>query len=838
MKKIFSIVLVLMMTLSLCFTVRAESEIPFSESWKMSVSSYHGDNFNIDKAFDDDINTYWHTRYTAKDGSVVSHENPPFEIKIEFGETLDVSGWKYTPRTDNGTGTVTAYSIYATKDGEKYVKIFEGKFDYIGGVNVVREPSTASWGSYDMSGIIIYVTEGLGGYGTAAEIDFLTGTSGEALANGEEYKGIPEEEPPENGSVPGTELVNDGWEITASSETEGQPIARAFDGGDANFWHTGYEVVDGKAVSVDAAPFKVTVNFGKMTKVSGWLYYPRTDNATGVFMNYTIQGSTDGVNFKDIYTGSFDYVAPMATDFKPSGASWGDTEVTAIRILATKTRGDNHATACEIKFFTGGEKVETAKPADKPAASGTSGSGSAAGRVSSTGLKLLPKSGWKLTVNSDNGNSIGKALDGDVNTYWHSHYTHAGPTITGHDNPPYYLELTLPEVTEISGVVLVPRQDVKNGLFYNGNLYVSDSDDGEYFLLKPDLAFSNSLADREMLFVANLKVKRVKFEATATQGGYGCLAEFDLVEKNADMETVAYEEYDAMDRLYALYEIDRYLFNVEYEGTNWATNWAEHEPQMAFDGVETSFWQTDEVEKDTVVSLKVDMQRVIGVKEIVYIPRQSADCHGCWMGVSIWGSKDGETWEPVKEGLTYEKDITTKTITLDEEVYYRYFEFEIYDYFASRVSAAEIKFFQSRDAKDKLNSAEGEEYVLKIGSKDITYKNADGEGTKTIDVAPYIVNGSTLIPLRGLLELMGAEITWDGNTQKIGLDNGIYEMTLQICNKLVYVKDPKYGNIKYTLLNFPVITDNRTFIPVRFVSEQLGYKVAWDGESQTITITK
>ncbi|MBR6720321.1 MAG: discoidin domain-containing protein, partial [Clostridia bacterium] len=589
------------------------------------------------------------------------------------------------------------------------------------------------------------------------------------------------------------------------------------------------------AVSTDQYPFTITVTFPEMTKVSGWLYYPRTDNATGVFLDYTIQGSTDGITFKDIYSGSFDYLEPAATNFKPSGASWGDTEVKAIKILATKTRGDKYATACEIKFFTGGEKVEASKPADKPATpSGSSGSGSAGERVSSTGLKLLPKSGWKLTVNSDLGNSIGRALDGDVNTYWHSHYTHEGPTITGHDNPPYYLELTLPEVTEIGGVVLVPRQDGKNGLFYNGNLYVSDSDDGEYFLLKPDLAFSNSLADREMLFVANLKVKRVKFEATATQGGYGCLAEFDLVAKNEDNKTVSFEEYDAMDRLYALYEIDRNLFNVEYEGTNWAG----HEPPMAFDGAETTFWQTDAVDQGTSVNLMVDMQRVIGVKEIVYIPRQTEDCHGCWMGVNIWGSKDGETWEPVKEGLTYEKDITTKTITLDEEVYYRYFEFEIYDYFASRVSAAEIKFFQSRDAKDKLNSAEGEEYVLKIGSKDITYKNADGEGTKTIDVAPYIVNGSTLIPLRGLVELMGAEITWDGETQTIGLDNGIYEMTLQICNKLVYVKDPKYGNIKYTLLNFPVITDNRTFIPVRFVSEQLGYKVAWDGESQEITITK
>ncbi|MDO5479410.1 MAG: discoidin domain-containing protein, partial [Clostridia bacterium] len=104
MKKIFSMILCLMMALSLIMTVSAESEIPFSESWKMTVSSYHGEGTGISKAFDDDINTHWHTRYTAKDGSVVSHENPPFEIKIEFGETLDVSGWKYTPRTDNGTG--------------------------------------------------------------------------------------------------------------------------------------------------------------------------------------------------------------------------------------------------------------------------------------------------------------------------------------------------------------------------------------------------------------------------------------------------------------------------------------------------------------------------------------------------------------------------------------------------------------------------------------------------------------------------------------------------------------------------------------------------------------
>ena len=35
----------------------------------------------------------------------------------------------------------------------------------------------------------------------------------------------------------------------------------------------------------------------------------------------------------------------------------------------------------------------------------------------------------------------------------------------------------------------------------------------------------------------------------------------------------------------------------------------------------------------------------------------------------------------------------------------------------------------------------------------------------------------------------------------------------------------------------PFIQDGRTLIPLRFISENLGYSVAWEGETQTITIT-
>ena len=180
-----------------------------------------------------------------------------------------------------------------------------------------------------------------------------------------------------------------------------------------------------------------------------------------------------------------------------------------------------------------------------------------------------------------------------------------------------------------------------------------------------------------------------------------------------------------------------------------------------------------------------------------------------------------------------EKNLDTKKIVFPEVVEARYIEVLIHEYYAKRVSCAEIGVYQ-------LAGEEVEEtYVLKIGSNEIKYSTENGEGTKTIDVAPYIVNGTTLIPLRGLLELMGAEISWNGDNQVIGItaDGGI-DITLQIDYQLVFVEDPQFGRVRYTLRTVPTIKDSRTFIPVRFVSEQLGYNVAWNGETQEITITK
>ena len=80
---------------------------------------------------------------------------------------------------------------------------------------------------------------------------------------------------------------------------------------------------------------------------------------------------------------------------------------------------------------------------------------------------------------------------------------------------------------------------------------------------------------------------------------------------------------------------------------------------------------------------------------------------------------------------------------------------------------------------------------------------------------------------------MGASINWIAYDQKIEVitDSGSY-MLFQIEEDRVYIDDTRY-NAQVA----PIIKDGRTYIPLRFVSENMGYNVAWDGETRTITIS-
>ncbi|HWQ77101.1 MAG TPA: stalk domain-containing protein [Syntrophomonas sp.] len=100
------------------------------------------------------------------------------------------------------------------------------------------------------------------------------------------------------------------------------------------------------------------------------------------------------------------------------------------------------------------------------------------------------------------------------------------------------------------------------------------------------------------------------------------------------------------------------------------------------------------------------------------------------------------------------------------------------------------------------------------------------------DAAPFIEGNRTLVPIRGILEAMGAQVDWDSEQQMVSVQQGDLTIDLKIGSKEVTVNKDTYE------LDVPaVIVQDRTFIPLRFIAEHMQYDVSWNGDTQTVYIT-
>jgi len=107
----------------------------------------------------------------------------------------------------------------------------------------------------------------------------------------------------------------------------------------------------------------------------------------------------------------------------------------------------------------------------------------------------------------------------------------------------------------------------------------------------------------------------------------------------------------------------------------------------------------------------------------------------------------------------------------------------------------------------------------------------DGKLVKT-DVAPIAVDGHTMVPVRSIFEKMGAEVTWIGSRQQVIIRSVKARIVLNLDSTTAYV-----NNKSVELQKAPMVVDGRTLIPVRFVSEKLGYNVKWEPSDNSVRIT-
>gem|GEM_PF-3122507 len=116
----------------------------------------------------------------------------------------------------------------------------------------------------------------------------------------------------------------------------------------------------------------------------------------------------------------------------------------------------------------------------------------------------------------------------------------------------------------------------------------------------------------------------------------------------------------------------------------------------------------------------------------------------------------------------------------------------------------------------------------------IIFDRAENAQTQVMDVLPVIQNDRTLIPIRFIAEALGAEVDWIRSTEYSPSFAQIIIHGQELLIPLDGTITPELATLG---MDVPAqIIDNRTMVPLRFVSEFFGALVKWDSETRGIEI--
>ena len=155
-----------------------------------------------------------------------------------------------------------------------------------------------------------------------------------------------------------------------------------------------------------------------------------------------------------------------------------------------------------------------------------------------------------------------------------------------------------------------------------------------------------------------------------------------------------------------------------------------------------------------------------------------------------------------------------------------------------------------------------------------TKVSVDGAPVAFTDAKPFVdENGRTMVPLRPIANAMGLEVAWDAETQTaafaMDLPDEFIETTEDLYEAFGVPEEARFAQMRATLYftigetqysgkitalmgsgeqlelelegfamdTIPVVKDGRTYAPVRYLAQEFGYEVGWDGAASTVTLT-
>ncbi|MFR7872430.1 stalk domain-containing protein [Peptoniphilus grossensis] len=120
--------------------------------------------------------------------------------------------------------------------------------------------------------------------------------------------------------------------------------------------------------------------------------------------------------------------------------------------------------------------------------------------------------------------------------------------------------------------------------------------------------------------------------------------------------------------------------------------------------------------------------------------------------------------------------------------------------------------------------------LIKMKINDVNY-SINGEGKK-MDAKPFIKNDRTLVPLRFIVEAIGGEVNWDNDNRLVTVNSKGKTIELPIDSKTIKI-DGEDVNIDQAA----IIKGDRTFVPIRFIAENLDMVVNYINDTREIEIS-
>lgn len=127
-----------------------------------------------------------------------------------------------------------------------------------------------------------------------------------------------------------------------------------------------------------------------------------------------------------------------------------------------------------------------------------------------------------------------------------------------------------------------------------------------------------------------------------------------------------------------------------------------------------------------------------------------------------------------------------------------------------------------------------EHITLTVGAADM---KVDDETVSIADGVPVLNNDRVYVPLRAVAEGFGADVQYDAATGDVTIEDADNEVIMNTLASVYTVN----GELKWMDIAPYVNADGRTMVPVRFVSDGLGYNVETgkdDAGNTTVLITR